>query len=233
MPQPSSTDETSTAPAHRWRAVVEIVLIFAVFFLHGAWPTPDVNENGYLVKAQHFWNPQAFHNDFFCNTADAHAVYYWAFGWITNLGWSLATAAWIGRGVTWFLLAIVWRKLSFTVLPKAWWAVLSAEFFVLLNEQAQMAGEWVIGGVEAKGFAYVLVLLALTFLVRGKWNWIWPLAGAATSLHAVVGGWSILAFAGVWCLSAESRPKFQLMLPGLALGFALALPGLYYIGQMN
>src|SRR5262249_39933732 len=155
------SDDTTVFALPIWRTLLEIALVFGVFFLHGAWPTPDVNETGYLTKAAHFWNHGAFAHDFFCNTGDAHAVYYWAFAWLTTLGWSLDTVAWVGRIVTWLLLAIAWRDLSFQILPRPWLAVLSAELFVLLTEQAHMAGEWIVGGVEAKGFAWALVLWAL------------------------------------------------------------------------
>src|SRR5262245_3584727 len=79
--------ETSS-PQRAWLALAEIALVFVVFFLHGAWPTPDVNETGYLAKAAHYWDHNTFANDFFCNTADAHWVYYWTFGWLTKLGFS-------------------------------------------------------------------------------------------------------------------------------------------------
>ena len=96
--------------ASRWRALAEIALVFLIFSLHGAWPTPDVNETGYTTKAVHFWNPDAYAHDFFCNTGDAHLVYYYAFGWLTKLGLSLDAMAWIGRIVTWLLLAIAWHE---------------------------------------------------------------------------------------------------------------------------
>ena len=38
-------------------ALFEILLIFVVFVFYGAWPTPDVNEQYYVGKAIHFWNP--------------------------------------------------------------------------------------------------------------------------------------------------------------------------------
>ena len=47
----------------------------------------------------------------------------------------------------------------------------------LLIERFHMAGEWVIGGVEAKGFAYVLVFLGLEAVVRNRWNRAWLLLG--------------------------------------------------------
>ena len=140
-------------------------LVFAVFFLHGAWPMPDDNETGYVIKAQHYWNPDTFKTDFFANSADAHLVYYWAFGWLTTLGWSLTTVAWIGRITTWLMLAISWRGLSWAIIRRPWIAVLSAELFLFLCERGQMAGEWIAGSVEAKGFAWAFVLWALTALV--------------------------------------------------------------------
>src|SRR5215471_10432997 len=226
--QPGTADERN-----RWRAALEVALVFVVFFLHGAWPTPDVNENGYLTKAQHFWDHQTFENDFFCNTADAHAVYYWTFGWLTTLGWSLDTVAWIGRVITWLLLAIAWRGLSFSVLPRPWVSVLSAAIFVLLTEQASMAGEWIVGGVEAKGFAWALVLWALQALVRGRWKSAWILIGAATSFHVVVGGWAVVCLVGVWLASRAERPAIVAMLPAMVVALLLALPGLWYAATLN
>jgi len=214
-------------------SLLEIILVFVVFFLHGAWPTPDVNETGYLAKAARFWNPQAFAGDFFCQTGDAHVVFYAAFGWLTKLGWSLDTVAWVGRAVTWLALAIAWRGLSFAIIPRPWVAVLSAELFVLLTEQAHMAGEWIVGGVEAKGFAWALVLWSLTALIRGRWNLALMLVGAAAALHVVVGGWAAVCLSTVWILSPSKRSSLREMLPGLAVALILAMPGLWFAWQLN
>lgn len=224
----SSDSSFSAAPSLPWwRAAVEVLLIFAVFFLHGAWPVPDVNEPHYLSKAKHYWNSDWCQKDFFVNTADAHQVFYWTFGWTTKF-LSLEQAAWLGRLLTWALLAWAWRRLSWAVLPRAWLAVLSAELFVMLTENAHMAGEWIIGGVEAKGFAYVLVLLGLEAVIRSRWNTAWLLIGAAGCFHVIVGGWAALAAMLAWLKSPRERPTFGAMLPGLIGGLLLALPGLLF-----
>jgi hypothetical protein len=241
-----------------WRRVVETLLIFVVFSLHGAWPVPDVNEAHYLSKAKHYWNPEWCKTDFFVNTADAHQVFYWTFGWLTRFV-SLPAAAWIGRLLTWGLLAFAWGRLSWAVVPRNWLVILGAVLFVSLNENAHMAGEWVVGGVEAKGFAYVLVLLGMEAVVRARWNWAWLFLGAATGMHAIVGGWSIVAAGVAWlgnraqgamptapsghASGEESQPKkhahakpstrhanppLRRMLPGLLGGFLLALPGVWF-----
>ena len=117
------------------------------------------------------------------------------------------------------------------------WSILTAALFVMLNERFQMAGEWFIGGVEAKGFAYVFMLLGLEALVRNRWNRAWLLFGAAAAFHALVGGWAVVAAGIAWLFMGKkfsppplgegsSRPKFVSMLPGLLGGFLLSLPGL-------
>jgi hypothetical protein len=223
---PSLLVDRSAAP--RWLAIVEVALIFAVFFLHGAWPVPDVNEAHYLSKAKHYWNPNWCANDFFVNTADAHQVFYWTFGWLTRY-LPLDQVAWIGRLLTWALLAWVWRRLSWAVVPRGWLAVLGAELFVMLNENAHMAGEWVIGGIEAKGFAYVLVFLGLEAVVRGRWNWAWLLFGGASCFHVIVGGWAAIAAGLAWLFDdPQERPPIRAMLPGIGGALLLALPGLWF-----
>jgi hypothetical protein len=222
---PSSLVDAPIAP--RWLTIAEVALIFAVFFLHGAWPVPDVNEAHYLSKAKHYWDPTWCANDFFVNTADAHQVFYWTFGWLARYV-PLDQVAWIGRFLTWGLLAWAWRRLSWAVVPRAWLAVLGAELFVMLNENAHMAGEWVVGGIEAKGFAYALVFLGLEAVVRGRWNRAWLLFGGASCFHVIVGGWAALAAGLAWLADGRDRPSIRAMLPGLIGALLLALPGLWF-----
>lgn len=210
--------------AARLRAACEIGLIFLLFFLQAGWPAPDVNEPHYLSKARHYWDPAWCANDFFCASADAHQVFYWTFGWLTRF-LPFATVAWLGRVLTWALIAWAWRRLSWSLVPAAWYSVLSAALWVMLTDRCQMAGEWVIGGVEAKGFAYVLILLGIESLVRGRWACAWLLFGAASSFHVIVGGWSVVAAAVVWLVSRDRPTLGQTILP-LAGGLLLALPGL-------
>jgi hypothetical protein len=216
------------SPAPRWRAVLEVLLILGVFFLHGAWPAPDVNETHYLSKAKHYWNPDWCRNDFFLNTPDAHEVFCWTFGWVTR--WlSMDATAWLGRLLTWGLLAWSWRRLSWAMLPTNWVAVLSAALFVALNENAHMAGEWVVGGVEAKGFSYVFVFLGFEAVIRGRWNRAWLLLGAASAMHAIAGGWSTIAAGVAWLAAGrDERPTLRSMAPGLFGGLLIALPGLVF-----
>jgi len=203
----------------------ETALVFLVFFLQGAWPVPEVNEPYYLGKAIHYWNPDWVRGDFFLDSADTHKVFYFTFGWL-SLWLPPVAFAWVGRMLTWGLLAWAWQRLSFAVLPRPWWSVLSAALLVCLNERCHMAGEWIVGGVEAKGFAFVLVLLGVEALVRNRWNRAWLLLGGAALFHVLVGGWSAVAAGLAWLWLGGDRPPLRSMWPGLLGGFVLSLPGL-------
>ena len=168
------------ATSRIWQTTAEVLLIFAVFFLHGAYGVPDSNEAHYLTKAKHYWDSDWAAGDVFLESADAHQVFYWTFGWLT-LWLSLEQTAWVGRVATWLLLAWGWQRLSMAAVSRRWIAVLTAAVFVGLNENAHMAGEWVVGGIEAKGFAYALVFFALEQLVRGRWALPFPLVPAMTA----------------------------------------------------
>jgi hypothetical protein len=205
--------------------LLEIAGIFALFFIQGAWAVPDVNEPYYLGKVLHFWNPHWAPGDFFLNTPDTHKVFYSTFGWL-SLWFSLPVLAWVGRILTWGLLAAAWHRLSVAAVPRRWFSLLSAGLLIVLLDRCQMAGEWVVGGVEAKGFAYVLVFLGLAELIDGRWNRVWPLLGAASAFHILVGGWSVVAAAVAWLLASQDRPRLLSMAPALILGFLFSLPGL-------
>jgi hypothetical protein len=221
----SSGIDQSGSLVPRWRILAEIALVFAVFFLQGAWPVPDVNEPYYLGKTIHYWNPAWAAGDFFLDLKDTHKVFYLTFGWL-SLWLRPAALAWTGRIITWWLLAWSWRRLSFAVLPRPGWSIPSAALFAMLMDNCHMAGEWVIGGVEAKGFAYVLVFLGLESLVKNHWNRTWLLLGAASALHVLVGGWAAIAALLAWLLVGRDRPGLRSMWPSLLGGLLLALPGL-------
>jgi hypothetical protein len=205
---------------------LEWLVIMAVFFVVGGAPPPHVNEAHYLTKAKHYWDPSFCPGDLFLNSADPHLTFYWTFGWVTRLV-SLPATAWIGRIVAWGLIAYAWQRLSRTITTTPWAAALSATIWVALIEVANFAGEWVVGGVEAKCFAYALVLLGLAALCRGSWKTTWVWFGAASAFHVLVGAWAVLVGLAVWLTEPRAaRPKLKSILPGLIFGGLLSLPGL-------
>ena len=230
---PSSHGDTAVGlDAHedhrfsRLWACAEITLMVVLFFVFAGTPPPDVNEAHYVAKAKHYWDPDWCPHDHFLNAADAHLMFYWAFGWLT-LFFDLPSVTWIGRVITWVLLAWSWRRLSVVIVPARLYAPLGAALFATLMQWGHMAGEWVIGGVEAKGFAYVLIFLALEAFLRNRWRRAIILLGGATAFHVIAGGWTVVAMAGVWAATNKNeRPSLRSLLPACIVSGILALIGL-------
>jgi hypothetical protein len=223
MPLPASTFDVP--PQRQWS---EFALIFLIFFIDGGAAAPHVNESHYLTKATHYWNADYCPGDLFLDSADPHLAFYWSLGWLTKF-LPLTAVAWIGRAAAWTLLAAGWQRLSTAVVSARWASVLSAALWVTLlrDGNRNFAGEWVVGGIEAKCIAYGFFLFGMAALARGDWRrpWIW--FGAASAFHVLVGAWAVLAALGVWLTEPRGeRAAVRVLLPGLVAGGLLALIGL-------
>lgn len=223
--------------------LLEILLIFVIFALQGAWPIPDVNEACYVGKSIRFWDAAWAQGDFFLESANPHAAYYVTLGWL-SLFLTPIVFTWTVRILGWLLLAISWQRLSSAIIPRAGVSVLTAAIFAYLAESCTLAGEWVIGGTESKVLAYAAAFGAIAAMLRGRWNVCWLLIGVGTLFHVLVGGWTGVILAAVWLCGkitehsveypASARfPALRAMLPGLIVGVLIALPGLWLSLRLN
>ena len=212
--------------AARLGTVVEWLLILLVFAAAGAWPVPDVNETVYLTKARHAADPTWAQGDFFLETPDAHGVFYLLMGPIAA-ALPLEPTAWIGRIIGWAALAIGFRRAIVPLLCSGWARVLAAALFALALRNTTAAGEWVIGGCEAKVFAWAFVLGGLGGIARGRFAWAVCLCGVATAFHPIVGGWALVATIATWlAMGRPAAPEGRGVATALvAVGLLLAAAG--------
>ncbi len=220
----TSSSETSTREI-RWAAWLEWLLIVVVFALAAGSRPPDVNEPHYLAKCRHFWDQTWISEDFFLDSADTHLVFYVTVGWLTRLA-PLVVVAWIGRAVTLMLLAAGWVALCRTLIPKPFFRVLAAGAFLALQSRFHMAGEWVVGGLEAKGFAYAFVFLGMAAVIEQRYRAAALWLGLATCFHVLVGGWTVVAVGLATLVSPEDRRLALASWPAWLGGLALALVGI-------
>jgi hypothetical protein len=207
-------------------AVIETILLVGLFFAYAGEVPPDVNEAHYLVKAKNFWQPEWCQNDLLAASGKAHATFYVLFGWPTMF-LSLTATIWIARFVGWTMLAFGLQRLSWAVLPRSYLSLVVAVVWIAGIEYCDLAGEWVVGGIEAKVPAYGLVLFGLSQLVQRRWHLVWILFGAASAFHVLTGGWSVVAGMITWWFTERAeddrRPLISL---SLFLGGLIALCGL-------
>lgn len=235
-------DLQTAAPPSLWSvsrgnvALAWLALLGLFFFYAGDAP-PSVNEAHYLAKAKNFWNPAWCREDLFVTSGKAHWIFYWVFGWPTKW-WSFATTAWIGRFVAWSVLAAGMIRLCSAVRLPAGMAIVVTVIWMAGIEWGNLAGEWVVGGIEAKVPAFGLVLFGIAELLRRKWNRVWLWFGTAAAFHVLTGGWAVVAgaIAFVWLErvrfdAAESKVRF--FTPALFVGGAISLLGLWPAMSMS
>lgn len=229
-------DEASSASGtpletHVGRSWFEIGLVFLVFFVAGGAPAPGVNEAHYLCRLKHYWDPAYCPGDLFLESPDAHFTVVWLFGWVTQFI-SLEATAWLGRLLSWALLAFSWQRLVGRLTRTPYLGVLGAALLVVGTRELNFAGEWIIGGFEAKTIAYGVVMLAIVEAIDSRWNRCWILLGIASAFHALVGGWSVVAL-GLAAAWRRDLPPLRGMWPGLLSGAILALAGVVPALQLN
>lgn len=209
-------------------------MVVAIFAAAGSWPAPDTNEPHYLTKARHFHDPAWCAGDFFLETPEAHHVFYRAIGPVAA-AMPLERAAWIGRiagwiavaiGIEWVLVQVVDRAAAFSP-----WRVLAAAVWSLAMRHTPASGEWVIGGCEGKVFAWAMVYGAAGWFAAGRPATAWLACGAATAVHAVVGGWGMVAtaLATAASRSAGARPTpatAAMVVVGVLVAAIGVVPGL-------
>jgi hypothetical protein len=222
-------------------AACDIFLVFCLFSLFAGSRTPEVNESHYLTKAKHFWDPSFGAGDMFLESGDAHWFFFATVGGLTQLS-SLPLAAWLGRSLGWLALAVGWCYWIRQIWPYRLAGALTAPLWLAALTWGHLSGEWVVGGCEAKVFAYASSLLGLGEIFRRRWSLAWVYFGTASAFHVLTGGWITLAsLLSYLCLarpgsSRSGLPRlkhppltaestFRLAF-GLCLGGCLALPGL-------
>ncbi len=221
---------SASRPGRRIDVMIAWFALMGLFFVYAGDAPPSVNEAHYLAKAKNFWNPAWCQQDLFVTSGKAHWVFYWVFGWPTKW-WSLSTTAWMGRIVGWGMLAAGLIRLCSALRLPAILAAVVAVIWVAGIEQGNLAGEWVVGGIEAKVPAFGLVLFGIAELLHRRWSRVWLLFGTAAAFHVLTGGWAVVAgaIAFVWLERvrrdrAHSQARF--FTPALFAGGAISLLGL-------
>jgi hypothetical protein len=128
----------------------------------------------------------------FLDSSNVHWVFYATIGSLTRV-LAFEQAAWAGRLLAWGAVAAGWVSLSRQLFKECWSAVWSITFFLGIAASGNLSGEWLIGGVEAKTFAYAGLFFALSNAAAGRSIRCAIAAGLATSFHPVVGGWGVCA----------------------------------------
>ncbi|MBA3315030.1 MAG: hypothetical protein M3552_09200 [Planctomycetota bacterium] len=237
MSQSPPLSPVRTSSLARWGPAAIVFLELMICSAVQA-PVPGVNEPQYLGKAAHLWNPAWAAGDMFLESSNPHLVFYLTVGWLTRF-LSLEATAWVARFFGYGVLAIGWTALAGKVVGTRIAAVPSAAIFLLLASIGNLSGEWLVGGIEGKVFAYGLMFLAIVFWLEDRLIPVALCLGGVISFHPIVGGWGLICGLGaeiasriIGLPSRNFSPKTLAVAGGLFLLMALpgALPAAFTLG---
>ena len=164
------------------------------------------NEVGKLMLAKQLISPDWLSNDWYLSQPQKYqALFQIFFGQsIYNIGF-LATSI-IGRVIYYSLISLGLVLIAREIKLRLLGLVSAITLFLLSYQGMAIAGEWMIGSLETKGFAYGFIFIAIWLAMKQRYVWMVASLGLATSLHILVGGYATLTFAP-WLLWKAFQTK--------------------------
>jgi len=108
------------------------------------------------------------------------------------VNFSLIKVVFIGRIISYILLIISYKKLAKLIGLNSLMTLTSYVIFLFyFRHGIGDAGEWFVGGLESKVFAYCFVLLSLSSFIYKNIKWSMIFSGLALSFHLLVGGYHL------------------------------------------
>lgn len=205
--------------------IITCLLIVITFHETSVFDRLIGNEIDTLPLAHQTVNPDWLPNDWYLNLDHGYrGLFNQLFGWLVYL-FGLQHGAIVGRCILilLFSVAMVRFSRSFRLEP----AILIISVWLFLGQQSMGAGEWMMGGLEAKSPSYIFILLALASLVRKRTGWGFFFLGLAISFHVLVGLYATFCATVAWLLTRKLNTlRFKSVLSVIWPFFISGLPGL-------
>ncbi len=202
----------------------------------------EVNEVDVLPLARQYADPTWIPNDWYLNQPPGYRLIFQViFGNLAATYGFLATSI-IGRIFCYVLVAsgfvLVGRRLGLNLL----FLLLALTLFIYIDfakgidlynykDQGVVTYEWIVGALETKAVAYGLVLLAIGWMLEGRYFLMAFLLGLATSFHVLVGGWTFIPAISWIALNRKNGFKNIQHIASVILiyliGSALAIPAIW------
>jgi hypothetical protein len=173
-----------------WRRFGVFAVVFAFLACLSARGVLTPNEDDVLAVAKQAVVPDWLPADWYLSLPSGYRVAFnFTFGWLLAV-LPFPTAAMVGRFVTFALFAGACQSLVRTLRLTS--ACACAGILVFVSHQSIVAGEWIVGGFEAKAVAYPLVLFGLSAALRRRFVVASALLGLATTFHVLVGAYAAI-----------------------------------------
>ena len=161
------------------------------------------NESDTLAIARHFVTPDWIPNDWYLSQPIGYRT---LFNYLIGYLIALVSTPWaivIGRTTVALLFSKAIQCLSKDLQIRWYWVGFA--LYAFLRFPSIVAQEWIVGGLESKTFAYPLVLLGFSAMLRKKPTASLALLGLAFSFHVLIGIYGSLCTAGALFSTEDGR----------------------------
>jgi len=175
----------------------------------------SVNEHDILAVGKQFANPSWIPADWYLNLDSGYRLTFNVFLYPILRVMPLVWVAILGRLGYCILFAFVLQRYARSLgIPAVF--MIPALFFIT-EIQYIITGEWILRSLEAKTFAYALLLLALVLLFERRFIVSALFLGLSVSFHVLVGGYGTVAFLAVLVLdSPRLKPSTRVYIWAVA-----------------
>ena len=208
--------------------ILRIFLIWGILclnlYLQNHWNEADV-----LPLARQFFDRSWLPADWYLNLRpDYRILFDWMAGFFLSK-FGFQTVSLFGSLCEYFCFAIALDFFYRTIQLKLPYCL--AALLLFLSHQSLVAGEWMVGGLETKAFAYIFVLLSISFSIRKQPLPAFFCAGAGFSFHPLIGFYSFFClYLGLICVTTSKQEIFRTF-KHVWIFFVSGIVGLYSVFQ--
>ncbi len=201
---------------------VIVLSLFVLATINYAWRNPvSLGETQTLMYAKQFADPDFLPGDWYLTRYQPVRIPFQVLVYPLVMLFPLPVVSLLSRLFGYLCMSIALGLIARRLRLNAAYAWIVLGAFLWLGQSLLPGKEWILKRTESKVIAYALVLFALYALCGKRLRLAGALAGLATSMHILVGGWSTVALgltvlsrriggwrqraaaAGMWCLSAS------------------------------
>ena len=184
---------------NRIRTILKSIILVMIIFGGTTYSRLRGNAADVLPDALHYYDHNWLANDWYLNLNIGYReIFNSIFGPIIyKIGF--ANTELLGGFIIAAAFSIAMIELSRILEFK--FAYLVLVIYIFVPHQSLVVGEWILGGVETKPFAYIFSLFSLASFIRKRYFVGLLLAGFAVSFHVLVGLYSLFCLIFAFVLS--------------------------------
>jgi len=175
---------------------IQTTLIFVILFLIFFKVDISYNEMDVIPYGRSLYNSNWLSNDWYLNLKIPYRfLFSYPIGFFSD-SFGFIKTIYIGRVISYIFIAISLNNLINTVnTSKSFiYYLLSVTIFFYFFRSGMGAGEWMVGGLDTKVFAYGFTLLSIAYFIKNDIKRWLLFSGLTISFHMLIGFYSLISF---------------------------------------